>query len=190
MSLVAKKAKEEFLKMVSDFGDDPWGLLSHVPEAERWAKFALKKYPEIDEEVLLLAVWLHDIGHYPIAKEVDHSVRGGEELAREFLEKENYPEDKSLEVLHCVRSHRNGDVKPKSLEAKIMAAIDSASHATTSLYFDVARDDKRDDVEFRVYGKIERDMRDLVDFPEIQNKLKDIFEDWKKLLRSYEKIDF
>jgi 23S rRNA maturation-related 3'-5' exoribonuclease YhaM len=185
---IVEKAKERFLQEVRDFGSDPYNLLSHVPEAEKWAMFMLKKYPEADAEVILLAIWLHDLGHYPVPTDIDHAIRS-EQRAKEFFKNEKYSEDRMNKVLHCVRSHRCKDVMPNSLEAKIMACIDSASHMTDSMYFDMAKDDKQDNHKFRVYAKMERDFRDLGIFPEIQNKLKGLHEAWKKLIKIYEKID-
>ena len=174
--------------MVEGFGLDPYRLLPHVPEVERWARYMVKKYPEADEETILLSVWLHDIGHYPLPTEIDHAVRG-EERARVFLKQENYPRDRMDKVLHCVRSHRCRDVIPDSLEAKIIACIDSASHMTDPMYLAVARDDKENKREFRAYAKMDRDFRDLAAFPEIQDELKDLYEAWKALIKAYEKID-
>ncbi len=134
MKTIIEKAKVKFLEMVDSFGSDPYYLLPHVPEAEKWAKLMLRKYPQADEEIVLLSVWLHDIGHYPLPTEIDHAVRG-EERAREFLEQEKYDSKKMEEVLHCIRAHRSRDVMPKSLEAKIIAFVDSASHMTDPMYF-------------------------------------------------------
>jgi len=188
MKSIIKKAKAEFLRTVNDFGSDPYGLLAHVPEVERWAKFMLKKYPQANEEVVLLSVWLHDIGHYPIPSKIDHAIRG-EELAKKFLEHEKYPRKKMNEVLHCVRSHRCSDVIPNTLEAKIISFVDSASHITDSIYFDMAKDDKKNKIQFRVYAKMERDWRDLSSFPDIKNELTGLYNAWNNLIKEYEKID-
>lgn len=188
MNQIIKKAKIEFFNIIKEFGSDPYHLKSHVPEAEKWAKYLLKKFPKADEEVVLLAVWLHDIGHYPIPTEIDHAIRS-EERARDFLEKENYPKDKLNKVLHCIRSHRCKDVLPNSTEAKIIAFIDSASHMTDKIYLDMTKDDKEHNKELRVYSKIERDYRDLGIFPEIQNELKELYESWKRLIKAFEKIN-
>ncbi|MDD5626534.1 MAG: HD domain-containing protein [Patescibacteria group bacterium] len=174
--------------MVKKFGSDPYRLLPHVPEVERWARYVLEKYPEADEEIVFLSVWLHDLGHYPIPTKIDHAIRS-EERSKSFLEKQNYPKDKTDKVLHCVRSHRCRDVMPNSLEAKIIACIDSASHMTEPMYLDMARDDKKSKREFRAYAKMDRDYRDLGIFPEIQSELKDLYESWKDLIKVYEKID-
>lgn len=187
MELIVKKAKAKFLEMVSDFGTDPYHLLSHVPEAEKWAKLMLKQYPQANEEVVLLSVWLHDIGHYPLPTEIDHAVRG-EQRAKEFLEHEKYDSEKMNEVLNCVRAHRCRDVMPKSLEAKIMAFVDSASHMTDTMYLDMVRTDEEGRFP-RTYAKMERDMRDLSAFPEVQEKMAGLYGAWQNLLKEYEKID-
>ena len=189
MKTIVDKAKAQFLQMVNDFGSDPYGLLPHVPEAEKWARFMVKKYPQANEEVVLLSVWLHDIGHYPIPTDIDHAIRS-EQRAKEFLLSEGYPVEKMNEVLHCVRAHRCSDVLPESIEAKIMAFVDSASHMTDSMYFDMSKLDKENSENFRVYGKMERDFRDLSSFPEVKTELVGLHNAWKKLIEEYEKIEW
>jgi HD superfamily phosphodiesterase len=188
MKSIIDKAKDTFLQMIDNFGTDPYGLQDHVAEAEKWARLMLKKYPQADAEVVLLAVWLHDIGHYPIPTEIDHAIRG-EQRAKEFLELENYDKEKTLAVLHCVRSHRCRDVMPEPLEAKMVAFVDSASHMTDTMYMKIARDDKANNQSFRVYAKMDRDFRDLSSFPEMQKELTDLYHSWQKLLKEYEKVD-
>lgn len=188
MKNIIDKAKTEFLRVVINFGSDPYNLLPHVPEAEKWARYMFKKYPQANQEVVLLAVWLHDIGHYPIPTDVDHAVRS-EQQAKEFLIKQNYPTEKMKEVLHCVRAHRCSDVMPETIEAKIMSFIDSASHITDLMYLKMAKDLKAKKEISKVYAKIERDLRDLASFPEVQKDLTGLSHAWKKLIEEYEKID-
>jgi len=185
---IADKAKNLFSKMITDFGLDPYQLKSHLCEVEKWAGFMLKKYPEADKEIVMLSVWLHDVGHYPLPIEIDHAVRS-EQKAKEFLERENFPKEKMNRILHCVRAHRCRDIVPETLEAKIIAFIDSASHLTDSMYFEIAKEDKENGKEFKVFSKIERDFRDLSLFPEIKENLLDLYDSWKSLLHAYEKID-
>jgi len=186
MNLV-ESARHCFNLMVDVFGSDPYHLESHVPEMERWAKHLLKRHPEADEETVLLSVWLHDIGHYPVPTDVDHAVRSVER-ARDFLQKKNYDSDRTERVLHCVRAHRCSDVMPETIEAKIIAFADSASHMTDQILYlsfvkDVYKDSKR------VIEKLERDYRDLDFFPEIKQELKPLYEAWKQLLTTYEKAN-
>lgn len=189
MSQIIEKAKNLFLKNLSNYGKDPYNLKSHILEVEEWIKHLRKKYSEADEEVLVLSAWLHDIGHYPIKEEIDHAVTS-EKIAKEFLTQENYSEEKIKKVLHCVRSHRCNDVMPQTIEAKILAFSDSASHMTTSMYFDMAKTDKVNKNNLRAHSKIERDYRDLSPFPEFQTELKPLFDAWKNLIKSYDELDF
>ncbi len=183
MAAIIGKAKAKFFQTVDEFGSDLYCLRLHVPEVERWTKRLLKKFPQADEETVLLAVWLHDKGHYPITK-IDHAITGAEG-AREFLEKENYSGDRN-NVIQCVRAHRCRDVMPSSIEAKIVACADSASHMTEpTIYLDMARNRKFTDL----YAKMERDYRDVGILPGVQNELKELYENWKGLIRAYEKVD-
>lgn len=189
MSGIIEKAKAEFGRMVEAFGSDPYYLTGHVPEVEKWARHLLAKRPETDEEIVLLGVWLHDLGHYPVPTDLDHAARG-EERARAFLAQEGYPSEKMEKVLHCVRAHRCKDVMPATLEAKIVACADSASHMTHWIYFNMAMNDKAEGCAFRAYAKMERDFRDTgAFFPEIQDELKGLCDAWKNVIREYEKID-
>ncbi len=188
MASIIEKAKYLFKQIVNDFGSDPYHLLSHVSEAVKWAVFMLKKYPQADREVVLLAVCLHDIGHYMNPAEVDHAVLG-EERVKIFLEKENYSKGKTKKVLHCIRAHRCKDVLPKTLEAKIIAFIDSASHFTDFVYLDMAKENKSNKDKFKAFGKIDRDYRDLSFFPEIKEQLTDLYNAWKILLKAFNNFD-
>lgn len=181
MSIV-DKARKYCLHIISSH-DDIFDLKSHIPEAEKWAKLILSEHEEADQEIVLLAVWLHDISHYIGKKDSDHAVRS-EKMAREFLTKEKYPTEKIEKVAHCIRSHRCRDIQPETVEAKIMVCADSASHMTGYSYIDVMHRGNFSYVE----SKIERDYRDVGLFPEVQTKLTPLYKIWKKLSREYEKL--
>ncbi len=134
---IVEKAKEYCLGIIEK-SDDIYDLDRHLPEAERWAKKIMAGYPEADREVVLLIVWLHDISHYVGDKGTDHAARS-EKMAEEFLKKNKYDPEKMRQVLHGVRSHRNRDIAPETLEAKIFACADSASHMTDICYLDIAQ---------------------------------------------------
>lgn len=179
MNNIIDKAKKYFYDHIAR-NDDIYGLERHLPLMEKWAKRLLKENPQVDEEVVLLGVWLHDIAHYPPESSSDHAVKG-EAVTKEFLTKNNYPKEKMEKVLHCVRSHRCKDVLPETLEAKIIACADSASHLTDLAYLDIVMDG-RDDYAL---GKLERDFRDVGTFPEIKKELEPLYLAWKKLLKEF-----
>ncbi len=81
-------------------------------------------------------------------------------------------------MAHCVRSHRNKDVAPESIEAKILTVADSASHMTCITYTDMLI---RNPIDV-VMGKLERDRRDIGLLPEGQKYAEDLYQQWKILL--------
>ena len=69
----------------------------------------------------------------------------------------------------------------RSLEAKIIAVADSASHMTDTVYIDMA---SRGEIE-GAKAKLERDFRDEGLFPDLQEESRPLYEAWKKLLEAY-----
>ncbi|MCX6808575.1 MAG: HD domain-containing protein [Candidatus Berkelbacteria bacterium] len=179
-----KKASEKFLTRLEKHKDDPWNLAVHIREAEKWAGKVLEKYPEADKDVVMLSVWLHDIGHYPI-QEIDHAVIL-EQIAREFFSIEKVNKELADKVLHCVRSHRNRDVTPATFEAKLFAMIDSVSHFTYIPYIEMAQQGRALDA----LSKLERDYRDVAPFPEVLKEIKPLYLALKNLLIELQKFDF
>jgi len=186
MDNLIKKAKEFFLLSLKKFGADPYNLYRHVYEAEKWANYLLSRNPSVDHNTVLLTVWLHDIGHYPIPTTIDHAVRSFH-IADNFLKKNNSHSQITENTLHCIRSHRCKDIMPSSPEAKLFIIIDSASHMTDSIYFDMARQDKQDKITFRALAKLERDIKDIMTDIDLGNELKDLYNAWRNLLTIYEK---
>jgi metal-dependent HD superfamily phosphatase/phosphodiesterase len=189
MNPIINKSKKSFFEYIHEAGSDPFTLKSHVIEVEKWAKKILKTHPEADEEVVILGVFLHDFGHYPINPAEDHAITG-EKKAKALLEKEGFDKEKTKQVLHCIRSHRCKDVMPTTIEAKILACADSASHFTSTMYFDILQRQKNENTTYSAFDKLERDYRDLTFFPEIKKELTPLYEAWLKLLKEYEKIEY
>lgn len=176
------KAKDLFIKKITDHGDDPWSLILHTNEAEKWAEKILQEFPDIDQDTIYLTLWLHDIGHYPITK-TDHAI-SSEIIAKKFLIKEGADKDLVEKVLHSIRSHRNRDVVPQTPEAKLFAALDSISHFTYAPYIDMMRDGRGKEG----MAKLERDYRDIQLFPELKKELTPLYSAWKKLLQEVDKL--
>jgi len=188
MEQIIKNAKTLFLDNIKTYWQDPYWLVNHVEEVEKWWKYMNKKYPESDIDVIILSAWLHDIWHYPIW-DIDHAIIS-EQKAKVFLDNEKCNAKITKNILHCIRSHRCRDVLPETLEAKIVAFIDSASHMTDTMYLDILRHDK---IEWlgseRALQKLWRDYRDLTFFPEVKEELNELYESWKNLLINFDKIN-
>lgn len=174
------KVKEHFINAVKGAGPKYDYLLRHLPQVEKWAKKLLKMYPQANDEIVLSGVWSHDIGQVIGDKETDHAINSETEIIR-FLKELNVDPSVINQIAHCTRSHRCKDVQPSSIEAKILAVADSASHMTDIVYIDMFN---RGDYEAGL-GKLERDFRDVGLFPELQSAMKPIYEAWKKLLEVY-----
>ena len=142
----------------------------------------LKIYPDADKEVVLLGVWLHDIGILVNGLDTDHAVTGEVETKR-FLKEIGANNNLIEKVSHCVRAHRNRDISPRTLEAKIVAVSDSASHMLEPVYVDIAC---RGELEEGV-SKLERDYRDIKLLPEVQTQMQPLYLAWKHLLEIYPK---
>lgn len=121
-----------------------------------------RKTSRADKEIVLLGVWLHDIGHLIGNSNVDHAINSEIET-RKFLSRIGYEKQKIDEVAHCVRAHRCKDIQPETIEAKIVAACDSARHMTDYIYTDIAMQGNID----KAKSKLERDIRDVDSFPEL-----------------------
>ena len=177
---IINKAKSHFLKTF-ERGNSAYPYLPrHIAEVERWAKKLLKIHPKADKEIVLLSVWLHDIGQAIGNKNDDHAVKSEIEIIR-FLPKTGLKPDKIKKVAHCVRAHRCKDIQPETLEAKILAAADSASHMTDINYIVHLADRPKK----WILEKLERDYRDVGIFPKLKKEITPLYKAWKKLLTAY-----
>lgn len=91
-------------------------LCAHIGEVEG-----------VDMDVLLSAAYLHDIGRcYQDSSNgaICHAEKGSR-MARPFLSKLSFSEDRKENILHCIRSHRfRGDQRPNTPEARVLFDAD------------------------------------------------------------------
>jgi len=86
----------------------------------------IAKFFEVDTEILITAVLLHDIGREAQFKnnKLDHAIIGAD-MAYEFLISINWNESRSNQVKECISTHRyRNNNPPKSIEAKILYDAD------------------------------------------------------------------
>jgi len=114
------------------FGDvAPTHDWQHVRRVAQMAETLADEYDsdecEVNEDVLMAAVWLHDVGR---AREdcgeiEDHAEWGAKEAA-EILSDLGADEDTIDAVQHCIRAHRySNDVEPETREAEILCDADN-----------------------------------------------------------------
>lgn len=102
--------------------------LDHVLRVYNLCMFLSKYEENVDLEVLIPAVLLHDIARVKESKdktgEIDHAILGSE-MAEEILRNLEYEEDKIEKIKHCIITHRfRTDNRPKTIEAKILFDAD------------------------------------------------------------------
>ncbi|WP_435360055.1 HD domain-containing protein [Haloarchaeobius sp. DFWS5] len=95
-----------------------------VANAER---LALDTDRAVDEDVLVAAAWLHDIGRKrEAAGEITDHAEWGATEARELLPEFGADAATIDTVAHCIRAHRfSNDVTPETTEAKLLCDADN-----------------------------------------------------------------
>ncbi|HPO13009.1 MAG TPA: HD domain-containing protein [Candidatus Hydrogenedentes bacterium] len=118
------------------------GLLRHCLEMARIALTMCELFPELDKDVLLTAVLLHDAGkihemshelyvdYTNAGKLLGHLQIGCDMVQARINTIPGFPEKLRLQILHCILSHHgeliNGSpVVPKTLEAIVLHHIDN-----------------------------------------------------------------
>jgi len=104
-SKIVNLAKKHFLWAVEKSNPVYKHLPRHVTEVQRWAIKLLKENLRANKEVVLLAVWLHDIGQAIGERNKDHALNSEEETRR-FLKEAGVERNVIDQVAHCVRAHR------------------------------------------------------------------------------------
>lgn len=116
--------ENECKKPTSKYGYEPFPF-HFVPMAE----YAEKLTQELggDKEIIMLAVWLHDIGSI-IHGRKDHHITGTK-IAEEKLTALAYPKDKIELIKKCILNHRGSKhSKRESIEEQIVAEADVMSN--------------------------------------------------------------
>ncbi|HIJ75014.1 MAG TPA: HD domain-containing protein [Candidatus Hydrogenedentes bacterium] len=118
------------------------GLLKHCYEVVRIAETACELFPNVDRDVLLAAVFLHDIGkidemsrdmfvdYTNAGRLLGHLQIGAETVQKRIETIDEFPENLRLQLLHCILSHHgelvNGSpIVPKTLEAIVLHIADN-----------------------------------------------------------------
>lgn len=156
------KLNEAYIKNSSD-GYDFWNEhIKYVYEESR--KLAIKY--NADLEIVELGALLHDIALISnIGTREEHHINGAN-IARELLNKHNYPEDKIEKVVSCIYNHRSSK-NAKNIEELLVADADILAHFDNiPMLFNSAF--KRNNISLTnikdyMYEMFEKDYNDLSD---------------------------
>jgi len=120
------------------------GLLEHILELLDLAETVLTLYPQIDSDLLMAGILLHDIGkvrEYSWELDIDytnegrligHIVMADEMISEAIRHLEDFPEDLSLSLRHMVLSHHGryewgSPRRPKTIEAIALHHLENLS---------------------------------------------------------------
>ena len=147
-----EKFKKEFVKAMAGkkwHHEFSGGLLYHCYEMAKIVETVCGLYPELNRDLLITAVFLHDIGKiYEMSHElaVDYTNEGkllghlhiGADMVQQKIAKiPEFPERLRLEILHCILSHHgeliNGSpVTPRTIEAIVLHHVDNLDAQTAA----------------------------------------------------------
>ncbi len=120
----------------------PGGLLQHCYEVSRIAECVCEMFSSINRDLLLAAVFLHDIGkldemtqdlfveYSTEGKLLGHLYMGAKDIEVRIAAIDGFPEMLRLQLMHCVLAHHgelvNGSpIVPKSIEAVVLYHCDN-----------------------------------------------------------------
>ncbi len=120
---VREFVESECKKPTSHYGYEPF--LFHFTPMVRYAT-QLTDSLGGDREIVLLAVWLHDIGSIVYGR-TDHHITGAA-IAKQKLHELHYPEKKITLVTKCILNHRGSQKNERhTIEEQIVAEADTLS---------------------------------------------------------------
>ncbi len=143
------------------------GLARHCYEMARLALTLCELFPDIDRDVLLAGVFVHDIGKFQEmthelvvdytneGKLLGHLQIGCDMVQQKMAGIDGFPEKLRLQILHCILSHhgelQNGSpVTPRTLEAIALHHIDNLD-AQTEAFTRIIRETKNRGQEWSDY---------------------------------------
>jgi len=195
-SQIEQEIKDSVLGMAKDSPLD-WFFDFHLREVVAASEDLLKKYPEADREVVILASWMHDLGHL-VARTLDEvdSVKAdhhlvGEKMAQKMLEPYNLPKEKQDKIARAILCHRAKEpYLPQTIEEKIVAVADTLSHFESIFYLAYFKIYPKDSLVVFVTKqkeKMARDWRDLALLPEAQEIARPRYEMISQMLKDFTK---
>lgn len=174
---------------------DFFGL--HLPEVVLSAQQLLAKYKEADSDVVIIAAWLHDLGHFKaktladvdLVKPNHHIV--GAEMAEDFLRQYNLPKEMLEKIKRAILCHRGSEpYSPETIEEKIVTVSDTLSHFQSIfflVYFKIYPNDDFGTYVANQKSKLARDWRDLALLPEGREIARPRYEMIMSMLNDYKK---
>ena len=171
-----------------------WFYEVHLLPAVKSAEEILKLYPEADKNIVMPAIWLHDIAKIS-QKDIEgfediHPVhhKEGAKMAADILSDYRLSDGKTRMITDCILKHRNsGEYKAEALEEKIVAVADTLSHFRSVFYlihFKFHPNSTIAGMKEKQLAKMKRDWADLSLLPGVCKLAENEFNVLEKLIKS------
>ncbi len=165
---IKKQVREECIK-----NNREWFYKVHLLQVEKFVKVLLKKLPKANKEIVMLAVWCHDLQRVRNLKG-DHQKIGAREAVK-VLKEFAYEKDIISRVKEIVLYHSGNNPKQvKTLEGKILVSADAMSHYYNDFFLRIAVMAQRDIKEFKEWAleKLDRNYNKKIFFPFAKKMIK------------------
>jgi hypothetical protein len=159
----------------------PWRWTGHIIVAEQIA-FELSQRYHADQEAVEVAELLHDISKTEEADDKIHALLSVP-IAETKMRELGFDEDFVAKVRACILTHSCEELKPQTLEAKIVASADAMSHFGQYLpmfWYHRPNEIIADKVRFSLI-RIEKDWK-KIQFDDAKEQIKPTYEALKLLL--------
>jgi len=184
MASNVEKIKQQIKKECAKSKTVPdWFFKRHLSGVETFALKLLKRLPNANREVVLLAVWLHDLQRIRGLKG-NHAKAGAAE-AKKVLREYGYDQSVIKAVKSVILSHScNSKTMPKTVEEKILASADAMSHYINDFYLGIAVLGQWDIEEYKKWTleKLERDFNKKIHFDFARDMIRDRHETIRKFI--------
>lgn len=178
---------KQFIKqeMVDSAQLDDWFWPEHILVVEDFARKLVKQHSQANQEIVLLSVWLHDLGR-AYGHDSDHD-QWAAKFVEKYLAKHGFEQKIIDGVKHACLTHRVKDKQPKTLEAKILATADALSHYRHTFYLRVfylwqQRISDYQKIKQKLFEKIQRDFNQKMFFEEAKDMVREEYQAWMKIL--------
>lgn len=182
------------------------GLISDVEALYRsserkWGKWAFDNHVKIvasyaekiassengNGEFVVAAAYLHDLGDIWFEREDPAHEPKTMEKSQELLAKNGFTQSEiQIIIEQIIKPHSCRELKPTTLEGKVMATADALAHLGSDFYLQLCwlHIHSKSYADFKAWlkQKIERDCNDKIFFESWRSKAKPIYQAWKALL--------
>lgn len=182
-----ERLKKEIIKLSEgkEFIHNEWFIKFHLEIVERIVEDLIESYPEADEDICRILVWVHD---YPKIIDYDNEhANDNIQKVKDFLISLDFDKEIAetvLKYLTIFERKMDMDLKEAPLEVQIVSSADAASHLVgpfISIYWKEFNHKSIHELMSDNIKKLEKDWDRKITLPEVKVKYKTLHNFHKSL---------